>query len=266
VASARQAVALLIQLQRASEDERGRLIQSQCSRVHDSGQLSERLSLFTRVASRVRPACYFDMTLLFVAFPVLGHTFGLQRIWLPLLLLVAATGLYICLESRRERATLYCGSDAAPPGWFLALAVSPIDAARAATDLQKHAAAGFDPLAVAATLCDRETFEEEASRRLRQLLHRLPQTDASLPEQFVADDAWFHQVWLRGMADLVSKIVPDPSTLLAAPAREGDRCLSYCPRCCVQYVFDAGKCAECDLAVVSFDSDVPIAEFSSGRR
>ena len=253
-AAARRLVALLLRLKQSSALERQRLLEAEHHRVLDGRRLQETLSAFHATGRRLRWACHLEFALLFVVFPLLVQRFGFRTIWLPLLVSLVSIGIYISREFHLAHRTLYGADDPGRGAATATVLLSPVAAVRAVDELQKHAAGEFDPLSVSATLCDPKTFEAEASRILRQLLFPLPSFGNGIPREFASDEAWFRSSRRKALEALISQTIADPSKLLAAPTKESSECRSYCPRCCAQYVFAEGECAECALPVVSFDA------------
>ena len=251
-ASARNAASFLNRVKASNPAERPAIILAEYSRRLDADWVRKRLAFFAVGGGRLREACDAQTVLLFIVFPLASHYLGLRMIWLPLLLCALAGGIYVGFHFHRAHRHLYGAEDPPPEGARLTFALSPVDAAHAALQLHKGAVAGIDPLAIAAVVCDRTDFEREASQRLRQLMFPLPEFESDLPEDIVKDAAWFRKMWASAIDALIRRTVPDPELLIVPPIKEDDCCLSYCPRCCAQYVFNEGKCADCDLVVLPF--------------
>ena len=137
--------------------------------------------------------------------------------------------------------------------------LSPVSAVRAADKFGMHALGNFHPLAVVTVLCSRELSATEASRNLRELLFPLPLAALESSNERNAAETWFRNHWQSAVVQFIAANIIDPARLLAPPPKESAECRSYCPRCCGQYVFEAGRCAECQLPLVGFDQTATMA-------
>lgn len=250
--AAQHLVAFLVRLKRSSELERRRLVEAEHRRELDRNRLQEALSAHRTAGRRLRQACHLEFGLLFVFFPLMAQRVGFQAIWLPMLIFLVLFGLYLSREFHRSHRRLYGADDPERGGATATVLLSPAAAVRCADELQKHAAGRFHPLSVSALLCDPEKFEAETSRSLRHLMFPLNFRGHDLPPQFASDEAWSRRSRRKALEEFIAKAIADPSKLLAEPTKECSASRSYCPRCCAQYVFAEGKCAECALPVVGF--------------
>ena len=250
--AARHWAALLTRLKQSSEIERASLVEDEFRRLFDSNRLRETLSACHDAGRALRWACSAEFALLLIVFPILGHLFGFRMIWLPLLICLLLSGGYIAWQFCRAHRAVYGMNDPDRGSTAAMLFLSPVSATRALDELEKHALGAFHPLAATAVLCPPQLFEAEASRTLRELLFPPPFTVPEKSHENTAAEAWFHEHWQKAVEQFINLHFADPARLLTPPPKESDECRSYCPRCCGQYVFESGKCAECELPVVSF--------------
>jgi hypothetical protein len=127
----------------------------------------------------------------------------------------------------------------------LRLIVSPPALVRAADSLGQDVAAGLHPLAVAAVLVDRTTFESFARRVVADLAHPCSPTCPSELPAALATEAWYRERLLTAVRAMLTQAGIDIESLLAPPHPEVDSNQSYCPRCRSQYESESGQCEPC---------------------
>jgi hypothetical protein len=133
------------------------------------------------------------------------------------------------------------------------MSLSPPVAMRALDALSRDLLAEFHPLAVARVILAEDEFRAFAARVLRDAHHPLPAgREGAEPEVVAAAESWR----MRSVAALERFVrkqgVPDQDWS-APPAREGDDCTTFCPRCLQQFTIPAGTCARCwDLELCAF--------------
>ncbi len=128
---------------------------------------------------------------------------------------------------------------------LLRLIVSPPALVRAADSLGQDVAAGLHPLAVAAVLVDRASFEAFAQRVVADLAHPCPPACPSDLPAAQATEAWYRQRLQAAVRAMLARSDVNEESLLAAPAPDGDSNRSYCPRCRSQFEPVSGTCEPC---------------------
>jgi len=209
----------------------------------DETRVRERSQAWEREARRVRWPALFTFVLLFVALPAIGFTIGLGLGWpiLALGLVVAQTWSSIAFFCAHRRL------DADERGErvmrTLTVALSPIEALRAAEILGRDLLAKFHPFAAGAVLLDRPQFELFAERIVRDALYPMPADPSDDSRGETARASW-RGVVARELEGAARRLGLDAELATRSPARDADE-HTYCPRCLRTYVLEVGGCAEC---------------------
>jgi hypothetical protein len=249
--AARHTAEFLRQVQRASESQRTELIQKELAFMLDSQRFQKSLASIQAAARHLQWVCCAEFGVLFVGFPLLGWVFGIRNVLVPLALCVICLGIYISRVFNRAHRHVYGPDDPHRGSITARLLLSPLSATRALDELQRNIADGFDSLAVAAVLCSQKDFEAEASRILRQLVFAV---SPATKTEFATAELWYRNCRRIAIERLLIGRGVDLRKLLAPPVRETDECKSYCPRCCNQFRFAEGECADCQLPVHTWAS------------
>lgn len=128
---------------------------------------------------------------------------------------------------------------------ILRLIVSPPALVRAADALGQDVAAGLHPLAVAAVLVDRASFEAFAQRVVADLAHPCLPTCPSDQPAALATEAWYRERLQMAVRAMLARSDVNVERLLAPPAPDVDSNRSYCPRCRSQFEPESGSCEPC---------------------
>jgi hypothetical protein len=181
----------------------------------------------------------------FVITPVLIVTFGLPRLWLPVLIGLLTLAIIVVACFARQWRVLRPQN---PGGWkedAVPMILSPVAAICAADTLKRSACASFDGLAVVAALATRDDFIRIAR------LH-----------YFSPGDGTAETSRLESLVD-VSVL----AAILEPPLPESEEMRGYCPRCHTQLVRESGDCPECHrIGIIPFGSATPSgASFDTSR-
>ncbi|MEW6348156.1 MAG: hypothetical protein AB1646_03785 [Thermodesulfobacteriota bacterium] len=120
---------------------------------------------------------------------------------------------------------------------LMTMLLFPPAAVRAADVLGRDLLFRYEPVAVAAVLAERSEFESMARFRLLDLLHPIEQRSEA--------EQWYGNASEQALAEFLASVGIKESALLVAPESWDEGCVSYCPRCLVQYVIPEGTCADC---------------------
>lgn len=251
--SARHAAGLLARFRDGNETDRAKLLDADFRRMLDSKRLRERMAACRQAGSLLRAACSAEFALLLIGFPVAGALIGFRALLLPLLFGLLALGIFICWQLHRAYQALHGARHPNRVSVTAMLVLSPIAATRAYDQLAEDAISDFHPLAAASVLFSRETFLAETARYLREWLFPLPGTGAAKSTEHTAAEDWFRDRWQEAVERFVAEHFGDPAEFLSAPPKESEECRSFCPRCCSQYLFEKGQCADCLLPVLRFE-------------
>jgi hypothetical protein len=137
--------------------------------------------------------------------------------------------------------------------------VSPADALHGRDSLFRNVLNIYHPLAVAAVLCRKDTFQAFARRVLLDLRSPLePICPSDAPAAAQATEAWFRQRLLEAALRCTTQAGLSVGDLNVVPTPETASCVSYCPRCEGQYERDGGACNTCEgVMLVRFGEPVP---------
>ena len=171
----------------------------------------------------------------FVAAPVLLVTFGLRRVWIPLVLGLFLGAIAIVSGFARAWRQLHRTD---PTGWkneAVPMILSPLAAICAGDTLTRSVFGSVNGLAVVRALARRDDF-----LRIARLYYYDSGRNPAL-----------HALLARELEE----------ALRIPPERAGIEMEGYCPRCHTQLARPTGKCPEClDISIVSFGAVTPLGE------
>lgn len=182
--------------------------------------------------------------IVFAAAPAAVMTFGLEVIWLPVLLGVYM-GTWTCAALfYRAHKRLVPGALLERIGQTILYSLYPIGAIRAADAIGRGALHGVHPLAAAVALAPPEAQRELAEHLLRDA--RWPRRPVCLNEEPAAQaiEAFYRAALLERVAKLAEKAGVSAEKVMAPPEAE-EGAASYCPRCRAQFEKDTEACADC---------------------
>lgn len=243
-------VELLYRIAKLPAEQRQAAIDRAIADSFDVAAIRKRVEEFTRRTWLLKTLSMMFFMLLFVLLPV---SIYLERFTatvysiLPMLLLtwIAAMAFYF----RAHRKLL-------PREWLprwkglVTMMFVPTATIRAVDVISRHLLTGFDPVAVAAEVMDDATFADFATRTLRDLRRPLPvrlHSTEITPTGSAEQEALASDFRAR-IADQVEKQMAKRGVAVepAAPEQPSDPVLrSYCPRCRLEYLVEAGTCRDC---------------------
>ena len=191
-------------------------------------RLKERLQLFSRSTELLNSMCISLYIYSFLILPAGIYMFGLQRVWLSLLLALVLYIFLILWAFRRAQRSLYPQRQDRHLQPLLAITLSPFAAMRGIDSLAADLLENFHPIVVACALLRAEDFLQFAGRELRRI-------------KFTTHDPILENLIRRFL--LAQKI--DPELLLKPPAPNDPYSRTYCPVCLTQYVIEEGACNDC---------------------
>ncbi len=250
---ARRLVALIAELRALPASKRDARIDAEIKRALDVRAIEARVAAFGPATADLRGACTWELVLVFVLTPVAGIVYGLVHVWLPLLASLVLAQAFIVWAFVRAHKALFADEHSGRRGQAILMSLSPPVAMRALDALSRDLLVEFHPLAVARVMLGEEEFRTFAARVLRDAHHPLPLGR----EGTDADVAAAAESWRRRSVAALERFVRKqgvPDELWSAPpTREGDDCVSWCPRCLQQFTVPPGACARCwDLELSAF--------------
>jgi hypothetical protein len=250
---ARRLVALLAELRSLPASKREARIDAEIKRALDVTAIEERVAAFGPATVDLRAACTWEMVLVFVLTPAAAFVYGLVNVWLPLLASLVLAQAFIVWCFVRAHKKLYADERSGRRGQAVLISLSPPVAMRALDALSRDLLAEFHPVAVARVMLDEEAFRACAARVLRDAHHPLPLGREGTDADVVAAAESWRQRSVAALERFVRKQgVPDEAWAMP-PAREGEDCTTWCPRCLQQFTVPAGSCSRCwDLELSTF--------------
>ncbi len=217
-------IAQLLTRLRAAKADRSSLIAEAARSSFDVEAVKARLAALKDEGKPVRVASSLLAVYILIAAPIVILQMGLAGTWIAILLVLLTLTAIVVVAFVRAFRRLHPGDLEACVTRAIMMTLAPISAARALDVLAWDAMAGFDPLAVTAAACDRQTFVREA-RRCRFDAQRAKHPSLDL---------------IDGLIDRMNA----RKALLDPPASDGP-VQAFCPRCSGQYVGTSLKCADC---------------------
>ncbi|HEX6853279.1 MAG TPA: hypothetical protein VF139_17920 [Candidatus Polarisedimenticolaceae bacterium] len=242
--TAREAAVLAAVLERvraASAARRGARIEAEIERSLDDGEAGRRLEAFRGKTRAARVAA--NLLVIHVAFvaPIVASWRGLAWGWKGLLtvavLLAAATVAAWVRAHRGVRGAKPAVSE------VVALALTPLAAARGLDSLSRDLFAGIHPAAVARVACAPEDADRLAAFTLRDAFRPLPGEAPDAGSATIA--AWHHERWRGALESAARRWGIPPERASGPPDPEGAGGVAYCPRCATVFTVEGGGCADC---------------------
>jgi hypothetical protein len=234
----------LDRLARLPMAERAGAIAAELEDSADTSRIEARLLQFDQATSTLRLVCTCLFLVLFLLLPwvIFRDQFGAY--WLHLLIAVVLCVAVIGVLYYRIHGRLYPGRAADRRAGLAMMLLVPPAAIRACDALSRNLLVGFDILAVAQVVCDRERFSRLAGRLLRDLTHpaspACPTDDAGK----VSTESRYRFTLIDHYVRLLKRAGEDVDALLRPPDPEAGA-VSYCPRCHEQFTVPGGECRNC---------------------
>lgn len=243
---ARELAGLLTAVALCSRDRRAAEIERLLARSLDSAEFTRRTGELERVARPLRAWCTAVFLWLALACPALAFGVGLAPTWPYLLAGIVLLQVATVGTLRRSFHELLPDCDEERGRATLALALSPVAAARAVDTLSRPLLAGLQPLACTGTL-PREERDELARATFVDALHPRLLDDA--PPLALEIDGWFRERLASALRKCAVELAVDADALLAPPpADSGER--SWCPRCRTRFDTPPATCFDCSVATL----------------
>ncbi len=244
VHQAHELAKLLRQLAAAKEAQRPELIRTLIADSLDLKRLEKTRADFDKATAFLRTASLVLTAFLLVLGPVTIWQFGwLPALWFILPALFLQTGL-ITAKLRKLHRQLYPTADDDRFRLTLLCFMAPLVAMRAPAILSRSLLEGFHPLAVAAHLLDKESFNPLARSWWHDLSHPiLPAVPADVAAaQIVAS---FRDLQRDAVKRFLTGQGLDGDDLLKPGPRTDPSHARVCPRCETQFTSAATQCREC---------------------
>ncbi len=209
--------------------------------------LSACLTSLGRIESAFAPLSALCLTLYLTSFivaPVVVYT-GLSRVINPLALGCCLLALFIAtIVVSYLTARGFYGTSKAITTTVLEM-ISPANAMRARTDLEKDLLDQYDHLTLAAALVPKKDFALMARSELIEIEKVLRmQRDGEVADSLTARR--------RAVVQLVESLGLSLKRLFAPPSPRETNATKYCPRCMAQHVASAALCSECGIELREF--------------
>lgn len=236
---------LLRRLRKMNMQERQKTIDNELERLFDTKAISRVLAHWQEEKRGLSLYCNLLFVFLFVVSPAVVQLLGLVAVWIPLLASLVILLVGILIEYWLVHVSVYPDSPRPSKVKLAVMALSPLAAIRAGDALSKELLSTFHPLAVAHVLCTAEDFRRWATGIVRDARFPIQPPCPSDEEQHQAVEKFFRDRLCEKLNEFVGRTVGPPEEYLQAPIPESEDCLSYCPRCQVQYRISKGTCLEC---------------------
>ena len=241
--AARCLAEVLATVAEAPQPGRAAEIERQLAHSFATSAFERRSREFERVSHSLRAWCTAVFLWFALVCPAFAFGVGLALTWPYLLAGIVLLQVATVWTLRRAFRELLPDCDEERGRATLALALSPVAAARAVDTLSRPLLAGLQPLACTATLA-REERDELARAAFVDALHPRQIDDA--PPLALEIDAWYRARLASALRKCATELSIDAATLLAPPpADSGER--SWCPRCRTRFDTPPATCFDCSV-------------------
>ncbi len=244
---AEKARAFITGLARSTPPKRAKMIRKHLLSRMNLDRIKKLQALNQRLLFFLDTLCWAQFSLTFLALPLFAFTPLVHqvRVW-PCLMLMglvyAATMIlgFFCHKS------LYPGAKTGRGSAIAFMLLSPPSSMRAGSHIRQNLYLDFDALAVAAVLCDRETFLGMARKQLGDIRE---ERDCFAPD---LSDWW--DLYEKTVFDMTKKMGLKKDDLLGPPAKKDPEAASFCPYCKTEYLPGPKSCADCGQLLIKFSS------------
>lgn len=222
-------------------EDRASEIKAAITRTLDGGAVVEQWAAFQHSVGRLAICCASLLSYAFVVTPLVLFFFGPFPSWQYLLLGLTVITLATATTYYRAHAKLHpqCPYDR----WVhtVSMVLFPVAAIRCVDRLSRDALMEYQSIVVAPVLCGIAAAKPFLRRAVIDLGGVRTAFAVATPRQGSEQCAdWFRQALA---AEIEAALGPIREDLLAAPQREDDTMVSYCPRCHAQ--FGSTRSSEC---------------------
>jgi hypothetical protein len=182
---------------------------------------------------------------LFMVAPAVIWFFGLERVWIPALIVLLALTITTATLFGRLHRKFFPDLDDERFTHIILIALSPATSIRAADTVSRPLLHRYHPLVVGWHLLEETAFRAFARRTLIELRHpALPVCPHPDPAAQAAELFWRSRL-LEQSEEFLRRQGISPEELLAPPAIAESDCVAYCPRCRTQFTTLSAQCADC---------------------
>ena len=235
----------LRQFREGTKAERERLTNQTVNQSFDTSQIAQQWDEFKSQTSSLRFVTNGLFIYLFILSPLIIWRFGFHRSWPFLLAALLALTFLTAMVFRRAHNKFYPAAEDERFTHFLITLLSPVTAIRACDVLSRPLFEAYHPLALAKIFCPTGQFEAMARRYWREILY------AALPicpreDRLALETERYSRSVLQEAAErFLKRSGIETNALIQAPLPADETCLSYCPRCLVQFMARDGICPDC---------------------
>jgi len=221
----------------------------------DTKAITERWETFHQRIANVRILTNWLIMYLFVFTPILIWRLGFHMVWPGLLAGLLCFTIATAIFFRRIHKAFYPTAEDDRFTHFLTILLSPATTIRAHDALSRPLLERFHPLAIARVFCAEPESRSFAATILRDI--RQPALPLCPRSELLAKEAEIFSRTLleKTVEEFLKKNNVSVKKLLQPPKPADPTCLSYCPRCLVQFTTLDGKCDDC--------GGIPLIPFST---
>lgn len=243
----------LTALAKLPADQRGPMIKQHLHTMLDAPQATTTWNTFQAATKLLRWLTNSLFALIFILAPVLIGWFGLERLWLGLIIALLAHTIAIATLFARVHRRFWPAAEDDRFTQTLILALVPANSIRGLDLISRPLLETFHPLTVAKIFLAPAAFRSFSRRILLDLRNPARPTCPNPDPQAIATEVFFRRTYLEVVEAWFTenKIPPEELCRPAAPADES--CRAYCPRCEAQFTSTTGLCSDCGgLPLVEF--------------
>jgi hypothetical protein len=242
---ARRFASLIQRWAEAPAEDRVTVITRELRAALDVRAARERVERYRRLTRPLRWLCHLLFVLLLVLLPLSVALVRFVQVVPWLVALALPCWLAILLTFYKSHASLMPAAVAQRWRSLVKMVLMPIAAVRARDAITKDLLAAFDPLTVAAAVCEPAALEGFGRNVLLDLQYPLIPECPADAEDLAGAQRTFGEQLLLASTEMLRWWGPEPGRLTAPPVAEVPEHLAYCPRCRAQYRIAGGACEDC---------------------
>ncbi len=236
---ARALADLITEVSAAKSSKREAVLRSSLAKHFDAKQATNVWREAEEAVGPIRRFCSLSFVFMFVVTPILVTIFGLERLIIPIAVVMVLLAAQTAFMFYRAHRKLFPRETQERFENVVKMILCPPVSLRAVDVLTRNVLSEFNPLVVANVLegADEQRFVRGFVLDLQHpLLHEVTE------EKALATVNWMGAEQLRLSREYVKRVGLE--NLFGPTEQEGDS-LSYCPRCSVQFVTSKGECPDC---------------------
>lgn len=246
---------LLNRISKTRYDLRVQLIRDEIRNSLDKQEIDDTLRIFLRRSKTLRYWCISVFLFQSLLIPCVILTHRLAWYW-QLLVAIHIIQLVVVAKLFAKLHRFYY-PHMVVERWsrLLSMILVPPSLIRCLDHITTRLISKHHPLAIASVLCDQVAFVRFARYLVLDLQHPLRPICPTQSHEEVETEKFYREILLEEIIEFLNQYCYLIKDIVGPPSIDGEGSMSYCPRCCRQFVLPQGNCYTCGgIPLQSFHS------------